>query len=37
MVVTDAVVAGDMIVAVGAIYGDDGTSHAAIVVAKPTG
>ena len=37
MVVTDAVVAGDMIVAVGAVYGDDGTSHAAIVVAKPTG
>lgn len=34
MVVIDAVVVGDVIVAVGASYGDDGTSRGAIVVAK---
>ncbi len=34
MLVTDAVVVGDVIVAVGAVYGDDGISRAAIAVAK---
>jgi hypothetical protein len=34
MAVNDAVVAGDVIVAVGAIYGEDGSSRGAIVVAR---
>ena len=35
MLVTDAVVAGDVIVAVGALYGEDGVSRSAIAVASP--
>jgi hypothetical protein len=34
MLVTDAVVVGDVIVAVGAVYGDDGIGRSAIAVAK---
>ena len=34
MFVTDAVVVGDVIVAVGAVYGEDGISRSAIAVAK---
>jgi hypothetical protein len=34
MLVTDAVVAGDVIVAVGAVYGEDGIGRSAIAVAK---
>jgi hypothetical protein len=34
MLITDAVVVGDEIVAVGAVYGEDGISRGAIVVAK---
>jgi hypothetical protein len=34
MLVTDAVVVGDVIVAVGAVYGDDGISRGAIAIAR---
>jgi hypothetical protein len=34
MLVTDAVVVGDVIVAVGAVYGDDGSSRTAIAIAQ---
>jgi hypothetical protein len=34
MLVADAVVDGDVVVAVGAVYGDDGISRSAIAVAK---
>ena len=35
MLVTDAVVVGDVIVAVGAVYGEDGISQGAIALASP--
>ena len=37
MLITDAVVVGDEIVAVGAVYGEDGISRGAIVVASSVG